>query len=287
VQLTQVLSDIAGLTGLAIIRAIVAGERNPVTLAQLADPRCHSSQEQIAKALTGNYRTEHVFALQQSLALYDAYSGQLVECDRQLERQYAATKPRFDPDDPQHPLGPDPKRQSRRRNGPHFDVRTPLFKRVGVDLTAVDGFDESTAQTLLAEIGTQMERFPTVKHFCSWLGLAPHNDITGGKVVRRHTLPTHNRAAQALRMAAQAAGNSHSAMGDYFRRMRARVGPKEAVTATAHKLARIVYHMLKHRQSYNPLTPEAYTEQLRQRELKSLTRRAAKLGLTLQAQPAG
>jgi transposase len=166
-------------------------------------------------------------------------------------------------------------------------VRTPLFKRVGVDLTAVDGFDESTAQTLLAEIGTQMERFPTVKHFCSWLGLAPHNDITGGKVVRRHTLPTHNRAAQALRMAAQAAGNSHSAMGDYFRRMRARVGPKEAVTATAHKLARIVYHMLKHRQSYNPLTPEAYTEQLRQRELKSLTRRAAKLGLTLQAQPAG
>ena len=287
VQLTQVLSDIAGQTGLAIIRAIVAGERNPVRLAQLADPRCHSSQEQIAKALTGNYRAEHVFALQQSLALYDAYTQQVVECDRQLERQYAAIKPRFDPDDPHNPLGPDPKRQSRRRNGPNFDVRTPLFKLVGVDLVAVGGFDESTAQTLLAEIGTQMSRFPTDKHFCSWLGLAPHNDITGGKVVRRHIIKTHNRAAQALRMAAQAAGNSHSAIGDYFRRMRARVGPKDAVTATAHKLARIVYHMLKHRQPYNPLTLEAYNQQLRQRELKSLQRRAARLGLTLQSQPAG
>jgi transposase len=287
VQLTQVLSDITGQTGLAIIRAIVAGERHPVTLAQKADPRCHSSQEQIAKALTGNYRAEHVFALQQSLALYDAYGQQLVECDHQLERQYAARKPRFDPDDPHHPLGPDPKPQSRRKNGPHFDVRTPLFKLVGVDLVAVGGFDESTAQTLLAEIGTRMSRFPTDKHFCSWLGLAPHNDITGGKVVRRRTRPTHNRAAQALRMAAQAAGNSQSAIGDYFRRMRARSGPAAAVTATAHKLARIVYHMLKYHQPYNPLTPEAYHEQLRQRELKSLQRRAAKLGLTLQSQPAG
>jgi transposase len=287
VQLTQVLSDITGLTGMAIIRAIVAGERNPVTLAQNADPRCHSSQEQIAKALTGSYRAEHVFALQQSLALYDAYSQQLVECDRQLERQYAATKPRFDPDDPQNPLGPDPKRQSHRKNGPNFDVRTQLFKQVGVDLVAVDGFDESTAQTVLAEIGTQMDRFPSVKHFCSWLGLAPHNDITGGKVVRRHTLQTHNRAAQALRMAAQAAGNSHSAMGDYFRHMRARLGPAAAITATAHKLARIVYHMLKQHQPYNPLTPEAYTEQVRQRDVKNLKRRAAKLGLTVQERPAG
>src|SRR3990172_5826535 len=140
VQLTQVLSDISGVTGLAIIRAIVAGVRNPVTLAQLADPRCRSTQEQIAKALTGTYRAEHVFALQQSLALYDAYTGQLVECDRQLERQYAATKPRFDPNDPEHPLRPYPKPHSRRKNGPNFDVRTPLFKWAGVDLVAVDGF---------------------------------------------------------------------------------------------------------------------------------------------------
>jgi hypothetical protein len=287
VQLTQVLSDIVGVTGMAIIRAIVAGDRDPVTLAQKANPRCHSSQDDIAKALTGNYRAERDFALKQAVALYDAYSEQLAECDRQLEAQYAAIKPRYDPDDPQQPLGPDPKPNAHAKNGPDFDVRTPLFKLVGVDLKAIDGFNESTAQTLLSEIGTQMSRWPTVKHFCSWLGLAPHNDITGGKVIRRHTLETHNRAAQALRMAAQSAGNSQTALGDYFRRLRARLGPKAAVTATAHKLARIVYHMLKHRQPYNPLTPEAYNDQLRQRELKYLKYRAAKLGLTLQPQPAG
>lgn len=287
VQLTQVLSDISGVTGLAIIRAIVAGERQPVTLAQKADPRCHSSQDEIAKALTGNYRPEHVFALKQALTLYDAYTSQLAECDRQLEDHYAAIKPRYDPDDPAQPLGPDPKPDAHTKNGPDFDARTPLFKLVGVDLKAVDGFNESTAQTLLSEIGTQMDRWPTVKHFCSWLGLAPHNDITGGKVIRRHTLETHNRAAQALRMAAQAAGNSQTALGDFFRRLRARLGPKAAITATAHKLARIVYHMLKHRQAYNPLTPEAYNDQLRQRELKYLKYRAAKLGLTLQPQPPG
>jgi len=287
VQLTQVLSDISGVTGLAIIRAIVAGERNPLTLAQLADRRCRSSQDEIAKALTGSYRLEHVFALKQALALYDAYTGQLAECDHQLEQQYAATKPRFDPDDRQHPLGPDPKPDSHSKNGPNFDARTPLFKLAGVDLKAIDGFDESIAQTLLAEVGTQMERFPSVKHFCSWLGLAPHNDITGGKVVRRRTLPTHNRAAQALRLAAQAAGNSHSALGDYYRRLRARLGPKDATTATAHKLARIVYHMLKHRQPYNPLTPQAYSDQLRQRELNYLKRRAAKHGWTIQEPATG
>ena len=287
VQLTQVLSDIAGVTGQAIIRAIVAGDRDPVMLAQKADKRCRSSQDDMAKALTGNYRAEHVFALKQALTLYDAYTEQLAVCDHQLQSQYAALKPRFDPDDPQQPLGPDPKPDAHSKNGPDFDARTPLFKLVGVDLKAVDGFNESTAQTLLSEIGTQMNRWPTVKHFCSWLGLAPHNDITGGKVIRRHTLERHNRAAQALRMAAQAAGNSQTALGDYFRRLRARLGPKAAITATAHKLARIVYNMLKHRQSYNPLTPEAYNDHLRQRELKYLKYRAAKLGLTLQPRPPG
>jgi transposase len=287
VQLTQVLSDITGVTGMQIIRAIVAGERRPVVLARFRQPGCRSTHDEIAKALTGIYRAEHVFALQQALTLYDAYSEQLAECDRQLAAQYAASRPRFDPDDPDHPLGPDPKPNSHSKNGPHFDARTELFKLAGVDLKAVDGFDESMAQTVLAEIGTQLDRFPTVKHFCSWLGLAPHNDITGGKVVRRRTLKSHNRAAQALRLAAQAVGNSHSALGDYFRHMRARSGPAAAITATAHKLARIIYHMLKHHQAYNPLTPEAYNQQRRQHELNALKKRAAKLGLTLQPLPAG
>ena len=287
VQLTQVLSDITGVTGQQIIRAIVAGERDPVVLARFRQPGCRSSQEQIAQALTGRYRGEHVFALQQSLALFDFYTQQLAECDRRLEQEYAALKPRFDPDDPAHPLGPDPKPNSHSKNEPSFDVRRPLFQLVGVDLKAVDGFDESLAQTVLSEIGTQMERFPSVKHFCAWLGLAPRREVTGGKVLRRHTLKTHNRAAQALRLAAQSAGNSHTAMGDYFRRQRARLGPEAAVSATAHKLARIIYTMLKEHQPYSALTSEANNAHWRQHELKILTRRAAKLGLTLQSQPSG
>jgi transposase len=286
-QLTQILSDITGVTGLQIIRAIVAGERDPLVLARFRQPNCRSSEDDIAKALTGNYRAEHVFALQQALVLYDTYTAQLTQCDRRIQAQYAASRPRFDPDDPEHPLGPDPKANSHSKNAPDFDVRTPLFKLSGVDLTAVAGFNESTAQTVLAEIGTDMSAWPSVKHFCSWLGLAPHNDITGGRVVRSRTLKSHNRAAQALRMAAEAAGREKSGIGAYYRQMRGRIGAPQAITATAHKLARIVYHRLKARQSYQVLTAEAYDERHRQRELRSLQRRAAKLGLTLQPQPSG
>jgi transposase len=281
VQLTQVLSDISGVTGLAIIRAIVAGERNPSQLAQLRHGRCRRSQADIAKALTGHYRPEHVFALKQALALYDAYTAQLAECDQQIEQLYSAIKPRFEPDDPDQPLGPDRKINSHSKNAPNFDVRRQLFQLTGVDLTAVDGLDVSTAQMLLSEIGTDMSRWRSEKHFCSWLGLAPHNDITGGRVVRSRTLPTHNRAGQALRMAAYAVGRGKSALGAFYRRLRARLGPEQALTATAHKIARIVYHMLRHRQSYRALSAADYDQQQHQRELKSLQRRAAKLGLSL------
>jgi transposase len=285
VQLTQVLSDISGLTGLAIIRAIVAGERNPAKLAQLRHGRCQRSEADLVKALTGHYRAEHVFALKQALALYDAYTDQLAECDRQIEQQYSAFKPRFDPDDPDHPLGPDPKVNSHSKNAPAFDVRRQLFRLTGIDLTQVDGLHVSSVQQLLAETGTDMRKWPTVKHFASWLGLAPHNDLTGGKVVRSRTLKNHNRAGQILRIAAQSVGRGKSALGAYFRRMRARLGTEQAITATAHKLARIIYHLLKHRQPYQPLSAEAYTEQQRQRELKRLQRQAAKLGFLLQPQP--
>lgn len=281
VQLTQVLSDISGVTGLAIIRAIVAGERHPAKLARLRHGRCARSEADIAKALTGHYRAEHVFALKQALALYDAYTAQLAACDRQIEQQYSAFRPRFDPDDPDQPLGPDRKFNSHSKNAPDFDVRRRLFQLTGVDLTAVDGLDVSTAQILLAEIGTDMRRWRTEKHFCSWLGLAPHNDITGGRVVRSRTLPTHNRAGQALRMAAQAVGRGKSALGAFYRRLRARLGPEQAITATAHKLARIVYHLLKYRQPYQALSAAEYDQQQQQREFKTLQRRAAKLGLSL------
>jgi hypothetical protein len=271
---------------LAIIRAIVAGERNPRKLAQLRDPHCRHSEPEIVKALTGSYRVEHLFALQQALALYEAYTTQLAECDRQLEQHYATLKPRFDPDDPDQPLGPDPKPNTHSKNAPDYDVRRELFELVGVDLTVIPGL-KTSVQALLAEIGTDMSKFPTAKHFCSWLGLAPHNDITGGKVKRSRTLPTHNRAGQILRLAAQSLGRGRSGLAAYYRTQKARLGAPAAIIATAHKLARILYHMLKNRQPYQPLTKEAFTQQRRERELRDLQKRAAKLGLRLQTEQAG
>jgi hypothetical protein len=285
-RLTQVLSDITGTSGLAILRAVVAGERRAHTLAQLSHPRCQHPEPEIAKALTGNYRPEHVFALKQALALYDTYTAQLADCDREIAQHYAAIKPRFDPDDPDQPLGPDAKTNTHSKNAPAGDVRRELFQLVGVDLTQVPGLHLGSAQQLLAEIGTDMTKFPTVKHFCSWLGLAPHNDITGGKVKRSCTLPTHNRAGQVLRVAAQAVGRGRSGLGAYYRTQKGRLGAPSAVTATAHKLARIIYHMLKDRQPYQPLTTEAFAQQHQARERRALEQRAAKLGLRLQPEPA-
>lgn len=281
VQLTQVLSDITGVTGLAIIRAIVAGERNPQILARLRDPKVRKSEAQIAKALTGNYRPEHVFALKQALALYDFYTAQIVECDREIERQFSNLKPTVPPDD-LPPMPPSDKPASRMKNEPGFEARPLLYRLTGVDLCAIDGLNESTVQTIISEIGTDMSRFPTEKQFCSWLGLAPHNDISGGKVLRSRTLKTTNRAGQAFRMAAYAISRKpNTAFGAFFRRMRSRLGPKQAIVATAHKIARTFYHMLKHRTPYHDLGGEEYERRARERELRNLERRAAKLGMTL------
>lgn len=283
VQLTQVLSDITGVTGLEIIRAIVKGERDPLTLARFRDPRCKSSADEIAKALTGNYRAEHVFALQQALGLYDFYTQQLQACDQQIETQYSVLTPRFDEDLP--PLPPDRKVTSHSKNAPHFDARGHLYRLTGVDLTMVAGLDESTVQLVVSETGTDMSKWRTEKHFCSWLGLAPHNDITGGKVIRSHTLNVHNRAAQALRLAAQSLSRSQSALGAFYRRMRARLGGAQAIVATAHKLARIIYHLLKHRQPYHHVSAREYDQHQRNRYVKSLQRQAAQLGYSLAPLP--
>ena len=284
VQLTQVLSDITGETGLQIIRAIVAGERDPLKLAQYRDRRCAHSPADIAKALTGHYRAEHVFALQQALALYDFYTTQIQACDAEIERHYSALKPVLDV--AQHPLPPSRKTNTHSKNAPAFDVRTHLYQLTGVDLTAIDGLNEATAQTILSEIGTDMSKWPTEKHFCSWLHLAPHNDISGGKVLRSRILKGQNRAAQALRLAAQAVGRTNTALGAYYRRMRAKFGPERAIVATAHKLARIVYHLLKNREPYQDIGREEYEQREREREVAQLQRKAAKLGFTLTPQPA-
>jgi transposase len=187
------------------------------------------------------------------------------------------------PDDlPPLPPASKPYWHSMNRNGPQYDARALLYQLTGVDLCAISGLNESTIQTIISEIGTDMSHFPTEKHFCSWLGLAPHNDISGGKVLRSHTLKTQNRAGQAFRMAAYSISrNPNTAFGAFFRRMRSRLGPKQAIVATAHKIARTFYHMLKHRIPYHDLGGEEYERRARERELRNLEKRAAKLGMAI------
>lgn len=282
VQLMQVLSDITGETGLAIIREIVAGERDPVQLAHLRDPRCQHSQDEIAKALTGHYQPEHVFALGQALALYDFYTVQLQACDEAIEQHYHQCPPAAE-DLP--PLPPSAKTNTHSKNAPAFDVRAHLYRLTGVDLTAIDGLNASTVQEIVSEIGTQMDKWPTEKHFCSWLHLAPHNDISGGQVLRSQVLKGQNRAAQAFRLAAQAVGKTDTALGAFYRRLRARLGPQKAMVATAHKLARIVYHLLKQREPYQAWSVDDYEHAVRQRELNYLQRKAKQFGFTLEPLP--
>jgi transposase len=191
VQLPAVLSDVMGETGQLIIRAIVAGERDPLTLAHLRFPGCKSSEDEIAKALTGTWQAEYLFELQQALELVDFYTHQLTQCDAELERRLAAVRPRWDvPAD--LPALPKAKRDSRSKNQPSYNARAELYRITGVDLVALKGISASLAQTIISEVGTDMSRFPTQKHFCSWLGLAPHHEISGGKILRNHTLKTDN-----------------------------------------------------------------------------------------------
>ena len=192
VQLTQVVSDITGVTGLTILRAIVAGRHDPQQLAALRQPGVKKTEAEIAKALTGNYRPEHVFALQQALALYDFYTAQMVACDAEIERQFANLKPVSD-DLP--PLPPSTNRDTHSKNAPRYDARSYLYRLTGVDLVAITGLNESTVQAIISETGPDLSAFPNEKHFTSWLSLAPHNDISGGKLLRSRTLPGHNRGA--------------------------------------------------------------------------------------------
>ena len=282
-QLPLVLSDIMGETGQKIIRAIVAGERDSLKLAQLRHPSCKSSEDEIAKALTGMWQSEHLFALKQSLELVDFYTHQLAECDAELARQFAAVKPRWDAPT-ELPALPKAKAGSRSKNQPAYNARAELFRITGVDLVAVEGISASLAQTILSEIGTDMSRFPTEKHFCSWLGLVPHHEISGGKVLRNHTLKTDNRAGQAFRQAAACVIRSDSVFGAFYRRKKSQLGPMQALVATAHKIARTVYHLLKFKTPYQEIGANAYEQKYQERELAHLRKKAAKLGYTLTAE---
>jgi transposase len=285
VRLSPTVTDITGVTGMAIIRAILAGERDPNRLVELRQPTCAQPVAEFVKALTGNYRDEHVFALKQAVALYDCYTQQIRECDQELERKFSALKPVHENDD-LPPLDPTLKCNTHSKNAPAYDGRRLLYQLLGIDLVAVHGLNETTAQTIISEIGTDMSRWSDEKHFCSWLGLAPHNDVSGGKVLRSRTLKTHNRAGQAFRLAAQAVSRTETAYGAFFRRMRAMHGPKKAIVATAHKIAQAVYLMLRDHKPYDAQSADNYLKRDREREIARLQKKATKLGYTLAPVPA-
>jgi transposase len=275
--LTEVLSDITGTTGLAILKAILRGVRDPVKLAKLRDPRCKNTEETIAQALCGSYRDEHLFALRQALARWEFHQKQLHELDSVLQKHLATLKQ--DKDMPALP--PRNKGYKRGTNDPRFDVRAALYYMTGVDLTAIEGISDVTALTVISEIGTDMSHWATVKHFTSWLGLCPQHKKTGGKVKSSRTRPGSNRAAQALRLAAYSLLRNKSALGAFVRRLRSRLGAAKAVTAAAHKLARLVYWTLKHGTAYVKQTQEQYEAEQRNKQIHNLTRRAKQLGLVI------
>ena len=281
VQVHHVISDLMGVTGQAIVRAIVGGERDPRVLARLRDRRIRATEEEIARSLEGHWRDEHLFSLKQSLALYDTYASQIADCDVELQRLLGALKAHELPDSG---LGA-PKPGGPSKNSPRFDARTALFEASGVDLTRIPGIEASSALKILSEIGTDLRRFPSVKHFTSWLGLCPGTKISGGKVLSGATKRCANRAAQALRMGAQTLRKSQTALGAYHRRLCSRMDRSKAITATAHKLARLVYFMLTRGQQYVELGQQRYEESYQKRVLHHLTKSAQALGFQLVPSP--
>jgi len=262
VQLVQAVSDMTGATGMRIIRAIVAGERDPFHLAQLRNYRCKKDAAEIAKALTGTWRSEHLFVLQQALELYDFYTAQIQACDAEIERTYATIRPDWPVAQPLEFTRKKNHSHSKNRPPNELALRSHLLRIAGVDVPAVDGISVSVAQTILSEIGTDMSRWPTVKHFCSWLGLAPKNDITGGKVIRSRTGKTKNRAGQAFRLAASSVTRADCAFGAFYRRKKSQIGPAQAIVATAHMIARVVYFMLKNQVPYEHISAASFDQQI-------------------------
>jgi transposase len=282
VQFQHVISDITGLTGLAILDAILAGERDPVKLAKLRDPRIKASEETIRKSLEGNWRSEHILALKQRLSLYRSYREQINDCDKEIEKLVAALEAKVDP--AQKPMPEDRKRRQRQRKkksgSPDFDMRTEAYKLFGVDLTQIPGL-MTLVFMLFSEVGRDMSRWPTAGHFVSWLGLCPDNDISGGKVLWRGARRTKNRAGTLFRLAAHSLYRDQTPIGDYLRRMKAKLGPTAATTATAHKIAIIFYTMVKKQVEYDS-SLWAQRDAMREKRLEArLHKQAAQRGYKL------
>lgn len=279
-QLHHVVTDITGATGMRVIRTILTGERDPAVLATLRDTRCHASVETIAKALTGHYRAEHLFALEQAVALYDVYQQKVAACDVAVEvvlkrlssLRAVATKP----------IEPPRRRRSRQPNEPAFNVRGALYGVLGKDLTQIHGIGPYLALKLVSECGDDLSAWPSAKHFTSWLCLAPSNKISGGKVLSSKTRRSGSRAAALLRLAAVTIGRTDTALGAFYRRLSGRVGKSKAVTATARKIAVLFYNALRHGMDYVDPGASYYETRYRERVVDNLHRRAKAFGFVLQ-----
>jgi hypothetical protein len=275
IQLHKALSDITGVTGMKIIRAIVAGERNPAVLAAMRAPGVKRSESEIVMALTGNYQPQHLFTLKQAVELYDVLHEKIRQCDKQMEECLSGFESKLD-------VKSLPSRsKSRRKNQPHFDLNREQHRITGVDITAIEGISSSVAQTFISELGSDLSPFPSEKHLCSWLTLSPENRITGGKVKNRATRRSASRVAHALRLAAQSLHHSNSALGAFFRRIRSKRGAAKAITATARKLACLIYRMLRYGMEYVDQGRQAYEQRYQENQRRDLEKRAAALGYAL------
>lgn len=281
VKLAEVVSDVTGVTGMAIIQAILAGERDPQRLAELRNEKCKRTRAEIARALEGSWRAEHLFALKQAVELHEFYRRKLRECDYELEAHLRTFEDRTDG----RPLGRRPGGRGRRRraNDPAFEgVRESLYRMSGADLTVLEGIDENTALVVLGEVGPDVSRFPTAKHFASWLGLCPQHRGSAGKIRSRGVRRGANRAARAFRLAAQGCHHAKNSLGAFYRRIQGRAGAPKAIVATARKLAERVYRLLRHGEVYVRRDVEAYEAAYRSRVVKGLVRRAGELGYRLE-----
>jgi len=283
----NVLRDITGVSGMRILEAIVAGKRDAAKLAELCEVNIKANQETVIASLEGDWRAEHLFTLKQALEHYRFLQKQIVECDESIEAMLETFEvPKDSPSTPpQKKTKKKRKVKKKNKNDFAFDMRSELQRLFGVDLTAIDGISVSTAFVCFSEVGTTLDKFPTSKHFCSWLGLSPNNKITGGRVLSSSTRPGKNRLAVALKKAAFGLARSHSPMGRYYQKMRAKLGPAQAIVATAHKLARILYTMIKNQVEYDE---SVFKEDERKREeyrRRRIVEEARKMGL--EVVPAG
>jgi transposase len=279
-QLHHVLSDITGVSGIAILDAILAGERDPMRLASLCNCRVRSPRETVAKSLEGDYRSEHLFALRQCLAAYRFYKSLMGEVDAELEMRMRQL-PRSAEAQQRRPPGSKTRIYQRAGNEPAFDLKSELYRIAGVDLTDVPGISTLTAHTILMEVGTDMSRFRNASAFASWLGLCPDKQVSGGKVLYTRTRKVKNRAAIALPLGAHCLYHAQNYLGDFYRKMKWRLGAPAAVTATAHKLARIIYHMLSTKQAYSVEVFAKCDQQATVRACTRLRKQAAELGFQL------